>query len=116
MPCIPFKHTMKDGAVVTGFICTSGSGKRCAICGRPSTKLCDGLKRDGKTCDLPLCRRCAVHVDPDKDYCAAHDPSKRKCSTCGHRFNKTPPCDGPDGCTVENRFKNWITTEQGMQS
>jgi hypothetical protein len=83
MPCFQFKQTMKDGAVVTGFICTRGTGKQCAICGRPSTKLCDGIRPNGKTCDMPLCEKCAVHVHPDKDYCPAHDPAMRRCEICG---------------------------------
>jgi hypothetical protein len=31
----------------------------CAFCGSPSTLLCGGKLEDGKSCDKPLCRRCA---------------------------------------------------------
>ena len=55
-------------------VCTRGGQKRC-VCGRPSEKLCDfpltGAKY-GKTCDRPLCRFCAVHSEPDTDYCQPH--------------------------------------------
>lgn len=57
-------------------VCGRGSRpKACAQCGRPSSKLCDyQLKGNlgGKTCDRALCVNCAVHVDPDLDYCRAH--------------------------------------------
>ena len=59
-------------------ICGRGSRpKPCSICGRPHRKLCDFPltgEKDGKTCDRPLCERCAVHPDPakDLDYCPAH--------------------------------------------
>lgn len=49
--------------------------KACSVCGRPSSKLCDfPLKGEkaGKTCDRPLCDKCAVHRDPDTDFCPAH--------------------------------------------
>lgn len=50
--------------------------KTCVVCGRrQSSKLCDfplrGAKA-GKTCDRPLCERCAVHSEPDTDYCPTH--------------------------------------------
>jgi hypothetical protein len=53
---------------------------RCA-CGAPATLECDGqgppaLERRGavvakrrRSCDQPLCSRCAIHVPPDQDYC-----------------------------------------------
>jgi hypothetical protein len=38
-------------------------------------KLCDfpltGSKQ-GKTCDRSVCSKCAVHRDPDTDYCPPH--------------------------------------------
>lgn len=50
--------------------------KPCAVCARGrGEKLCDfpltGGKA-GKTCNRPLCDRCATHVEPDTDYCPTH--------------------------------------------
>lgn len=57
----------------TAIICNRGS-KRCQ-CGRSASKLCDypltGSKV-GQTCDVPLCNKCAVNIDKNKDYCRAH--------------------------------------------
>jgi len=67
MPC---KH--RDGMI----ICSRATfSKPCKYCGRPHEKLCDfPLTGDkaGKTCDFPMCRRCAYHVNPDSDYCRPH--------------------------------------------
>jgi hypothetical protein len=51
------------------------SHKPCSICGEPGSKLCDFfVHNSGKTCDLPLCSKCAFH--PNKsgnlDYCPEH--------------------------------------------
>jgi len=71
MPCIPFRSA--DGTI-SGFACTRGPRKRCK-CGRPATRLCDWQlsgPKAGKTCDAPLCDRCAARVGPGRDYCQAH--------------------------------------------
>lgn len=90
MPCTPFQMRMKDGAVVSGIICTRR--KRCKYCGAPAPKLCDGDLGNGKTCDAPLCTRCATHVAPDHDYCPVHNPNAQRaarksqrhyCTECG---------------------------------
>jgi len=58
-------------------ICSRGPQQRCA-CGRPCTKLCDFIVSSPqqithkKTCDKPMCDRCAVHVGPELDYCKPH--------------------------------------------
>ena len=53
--------------------------KACSSCGNPrATQLCDYKLANGKTCDRPLCLRCAVMQKPvwgqkDRvDYCPAH--------------------------------------------
>ncbi len=70
MPC---NHINLPGGG-SAIICSRSSQKRCAG-GRPATKLCDfplaGTKA-GKTCDKPLCVVCAVHREPDIDYCRPH--------------------------------------------
>jgi hypothetical protein len=38
---------------------------RCSHCREWAEYECD-------TCDVPLCRRCRIHVPPDQDYCGAH--------------------------------------------
>ena len=70
MPCETFRT--KDGVVVA---CSRGSSAKRCKCGRPSTKLCDYLlygELAGRTCDAPLCDRCAVSAGYNKDYCQAH--------------------------------------------
>ena len=66
-------------------VCTRGRRARrlCAVCRkRPHSKLCDGRKATGGTCDKPLCGVCAItRPDPKKpgetlDFCgAAHAAS-----------------------------------------
>lgn len=73
MPCRPI---IDAAGHQIGWACSRDQRQpRCAVCGAPSTKLCDqpltGPKA-GKTCDRPLCARCAVHVGPDRDLCPAH--------------------------------------------
>ena len=84
MPCNVIRDT--QGRAI-GFACSRGRQKvtPCAQCGAPSTKLCDGLTsnitgnllQDTRTCDKPLCDKCAVHVEPDKDYCSEHKPKEK---------------------------------------
>jgi hypothetical protein len=52
-------------------------GPKCRFCNRSSEALCDAivggtLGGDPITCDTPICRMCARHVEPDKDYCPKH--------------------------------------------
>lgn len=76
MPC-----EVIGGAIV----CSRSSGKtlgKCRQCWvREATLLCDGpsVSDRGKTCDTPLCRTCAVHVEPNRDFCRDHGtPEKRR--------------------------------------
>ena len=77
MPCRP----VDLGNGVTAIVCSKGDRRSCK-CGRRSTKLCDYPlrgKKQGRTCDAPLCDRCATSVGRDKDYCPAHvEISKRE--------------------------------------
>jgi hypothetical protein len=59
-------------------VCSRGrkSSKPCK-CGRRSTKLCDFEIKVGdtghtRTCDEPLCDRCATRVGQNRDYCIPH--------------------------------------------
>lgn len=63
MPCV-----IKDNMI----ICSRREKPKCFYCGQPSTLLCDFRYMNGKTCDRPTCRYCAVRVGPDKDYCNMH--------------------------------------------
>jgi hypothetical protein len=49
---------------------------KCTACKqRPHALLCDfplAGEKAGKTCDVRLCRQCAVHVGPDVDLCPPH--------------------------------------------
>ena len=70
MPCKPFRSA--DGKIV-GIVCSREPRNRpCRFCGNPSSKLCDYPVSNGKTCDAPLCPACAVHIEPDTDYCPNH--------------------------------------------
>jgi hypothetical protein len=73
MPCTPFRSS--DGRV-SGWICSRGSmSKPCKSCGRRSTKLCDyklSGSKSGKTCDVPICDRCATSVGKNLDLCPVH--------------------------------------------
>lgn len=46
----------------------------CKVCGRktPDYVLCDFPTGPGKTCDVPLCKACARHTDPNTDHCPLH--------------------------------------------
>ena len=63
-------------------ICSRGreTPTTCAHCSHTATKLCDGhapLKfgvKEARTCDRPLCDKCAIHVHPNLDYCREHAP------------------------------------------
>jgi hypothetical protein len=65
-----------DAQGVYAIICTRGIRQnRCKYCGRIGTKLCDfklTAANAGKTCDAPMCARCASHREPDTDYCKPH--------------------------------------------
>lgn len=67
--------------------------RKCSVCHQPTRdgKLCDYVVREAfepeapdgltaripaKTCDAFLCRACAVHSDPDVDYCPLHAAAK----------------------------------------
>lgn len=76
MPCIPFSDA---SGKVQGLICGPGLRKRCYLCGQPHEVLCDarlpGRTGRAATCNRPLCRACAYHMEPDTDYCQAHRPA-----------------------------------------
>lgn len=54
----------------TGFVC--GSGIATCRCGYVADYLCDGPAGNGKTCDLPICERCRLHVGDELDLCSLH--------------------------------------------
>jgi hypothetical protein len=49
--------------------------KKCYICGRPYTSLCDATNKDGEPCDLPMCdtHRNRVGLGLDVDVCDIHN-------------------------------------------
>jgi len=63
-------------------VCSRGSTanhRRCVVCKLPGNqcdmKLCDYPlhgEKAGQTCDRPICRDHALHVEPDTDFCPAH--------------------------------------------
>jgi len=59
--------------VGNAIVCSRGPrAKPCAYCRDASTKLCDHVLPNGRTCDKPLCPAHAFHVTPTFDYCPAH--------------------------------------------
>ena len=75
MGCTPF--SFPGGG---GYVCSRGPKRTtvCKFCNEPirgAVLLCDwkltGTKA-GKTCDAPMCRRCAAAVGADKDLCPPH--------------------------------------------
>jgi len=65
---IPF--ALPDGT--RGIMCVSVRATRCVHCGARATLQCDFPAAPGRTCDAHLCRRCAVPVGRDRDYCPSH--------------------------------------------
>lgn len=47
-----------------------GRRRRCIHCGDSAAVECD-------VCDVPLCRRCRIHVPPNQDYCRVHRADAR---------------------------------------
>lgn len=43
--------------------------RRCAYCEQPHAVVCDGEKAGGKTCDVPMCRRCSFSPKANVDLC-----------------------------------------------
>lgn len=80
MPC----NTIELPGGGVGVVCSARPRRRpCSKCGQLGDRLCDfpiqpalpGLTSPpSRTCDKPLCRRCAVHAGPDLDYCPSHQP------------------------------------------
>ncbi len=73
MPCETFRFPGGGTAIV----CSRGRQvrKKCVGCGKPATLLCDYPlqgKRAGKTCDRPICAKCATKV-PGVET-SEHDP------------------------------------------
>jgi hypothetical protein len=80
MPCTPFRS--QDGRI-SGFVCSRGRRSKSCKCGRPSTLLCDQPltgKKEGKTCDAPICRGCATEIGPDRHLCPVHARAAEKAS------------------------------------
>jgi len=81
MPC---KRIEGDGW--SGFVCTrGGSQKQRCSCGRVADYLCDFPlrgKKEGQTCDKPLCVKCAKLIKMTAQggihYCPAHQRMAEK--------------------------------------
>ena len=60
---------------LTGFVCTSGTPRRCATdgCFKPSVRMCDHKDEDSmRTCDAPMCEKHAHRISPNKNLCQFH--------------------------------------------
>jgi hypothetical protein len=71
MPCTVL--TSPDGKFA-GWACGRGRAQACKFCRiQTSTKLCDFVVGpNGKTCDAPICDKCATSVGENLDYCPTH--------------------------------------------
>lgn len=47
--------------------------KKCYVCGKPMTSLCDATNDNGKPCDRPMCEEHRNRVGSDLDVCEHHD-------------------------------------------
>lgn len=47
--------------------------KKCYICGKPYTSLCDATNKNGEPCDLPMCDEHRNRVGLDVDVCDNHN-------------------------------------------
>lgn len=96
-------RTIDLGGGVTVIACDRGRKRaQCTACKeREHDVLCDfplaGAKA-GKTCDVRLCKRCAVHVGDDRDYCPPH-------ARVAEAQHKAAAEHGGD--TIEARLRAW---------
>jgi hypothetical protein len=63
--------TLPDGTVAVICGVRRPRRKRCTHCREWAEFECDA-------CDVPLCRRCRIHVPPDKDFCRGHRDAARE--------------------------------------
>lgn len=71
MPC---EHVTLPGGQ-HAIVCTGrGGGRKCVVCKRPATRLCDWKVPEAAngTCSTPLCARHSHRPAPDKDLCPQH--------------------------------------------
>lgn len=55
--------------------------QKCSSCGAGAGLLCDWKLGGGKTCDKPICRACAMEVEPEKHLCREHQAAYREWSS-----------------------------------
>jgi hypothetical protein len=75
MVCRHFTGTTSDGKPFQVVVCSRRERTKHCKCGRAATLLCDHKllgSKTGKTCDAPLCPRCATNIGPDRDLCPVH--------------------------------------------
>lgn len=69
MPCY---RTHDANGELVGILC-GRLGPACVECGDVSSVLCDfPIGDESRTCDKPLCVRCAPTIGADKNYCTLH--------------------------------------------
>lgn len=69
-----YTETLDDGegGTIRAFLC-GRLGPPCVQCGGVSEVLCDfPIGDEQRTCDRPLCMRCAPTVGADQNFCAEH--------------------------------------------
>lgn len=75
MPRYGMRDRTADGATIfMDFDCKKSElPTACYKCGFIADLLCDyPLNKKGKTCDRPMCTKCAHRMGDDLDYCEAH--------------------------------------------
>ena len=67
MPCTVIRFPGGGHAIACG---PKRKPKLCPFCKQqPAILSCDGDLGNGKTCDAPICDKCAALVGPDRDLC-----------------------------------------------
>lgn len=61
---------------VIGVKCSRREQTTCIECGGPMVALCDATKKDGTSCDAPMCEKHRHKVGPDTDVCKYHNYPK----------------------------------------
>lgn len=67
--------TLPDGK--HAIVCMSDRPRRCR-CGARATLLCDYPVKAFRTCDRPICRRCATEIGEDRHLCPEHRKRPRQ--------------------------------------
>jgi hypothetical protein len=71
---MPYRIQRDKNGQIKAIACGSCLRRACSTpgCSNEATLLCDFMLPNGKTCDRPICPRCAGRIGPNRDYCGPH--------------------------------------------